>query len=121
MRLPMIANCLVPCIAQADDLPTNLLLRCQGKVIHLMSGMTPLDDNFDKTLRLKIRTIGDIRYKFLEGEGCRLDGGQIKCGLETVFPPDPIVNSTEKRHTVLTIDRETGEYHYLLETWGLRG
>jgi hypothetical protein len=64
MRWLPIALCLVSGPARADDLPKNLLLRCQGKVTHLISGVFPFDDKFDKSLRLKNGTIGDIRYRF---------------------------------------------------------
>jgi hypothetical protein len=120
MRRLAIALCLITGVARADDIPRTLLLRCQGKVTHLISGVDSLDDKVDKTLRLKDGTIGDIRCNFLEGEGCRLDSGVIKCALEAVFP-DSVLNVTEKRHTLLTLDRETGEYHYMLETWGYEG
>jgi hypothetical protein len=117
--------CLMSGVARADDLPSNLLLKCQGKVTTLWTFTTGkpeiFEKTFDKTLRLKDRTIGDIRYKFLDGERCTLEAGVIKCELNTIFPFDPIVKSTEKRHTIVTIDRETGEYHYLLETWGYEG
>jgi hypothetical protein len=125
MRRLAITLCLVSGVAQADDLPANLLLRCQGKATTFITspGNKPdvFEDTFDKTLRLKDRTIGDIRYKFLEGEDCTLEAGAIKCELDAIFPIQPFVNSTEKRHTVVTVDRETGEYHYLLETWGYEG
>jgi hypothetical protein len=122
MRRMAIAICLISGVARADELPANLLLKCQGKVTTFLTltGNKPevLEGTFDKTLRLKDRTIGDIRFRWLEGQDCRLESGVISCRLDTVFPFE---NSTEKRQTVVTVDRETGEYHYSLETWGYEG
>lgn len=116
---------LISGVAQADELPTNLLLRCQGKETTLLTfhdrKPETLQNTFDVTLRLKDRTIGDIRFNFLEGEGCTSEARLIKCALDKVFPFEPLVNSTEKRHTSVAIDRDTGEYHYSLETWGYAG
>lgn len=89
-----ITLCLIFGVARADDLPANLLLRSQGRVTTFITspGNKPdvIEDTFDKTLRLKDRKLGDIRYRFLDGEDCRLEAGVINCGLESVFRPSRV-------------------------------
>jgi hypothetical protein len=78
-------------------------------------------DPFNITLRLKDGTIGNIDRGFPDGKDCILSNGNIMCELDALVPPDPILNITEKRHAIVSIVRETGEYTYLLETWGYPG
>jgi hypothetical protein len=113
----------LPVAAQADELPKNLLLKCEGKVTVLTNPSTinVYSDPFSITLRLKDGIIGDIDHSFPDGKDCVLSNGNIMCELDRIVPADPMLNITEKRHGVVSIVRETGEYTYLLETWGYPG
>ena len=115
---------LLPMAAQADELPRNLLLKCEGKVTILSPtspGLNAYSDPFSVTLRLKDGVIGDIDHNFPDGKDCILSNGSILCELDRIVPPNSFLNITEKRHGIVSIVRETGEYTYLLETWGYPG
>jgi hypothetical protein len=123
LRVLLLAFGLSVVAAQADELPKNLLLMCEGKetVITNPPTLNLVSKPFSVTLRLKDGTIGNIDYNFPDGKDCALSNGKILCELDRVVPFDPVINSTEKRHGLVSIVRETGEYAYVLETWAYPG
>jgi hypothetical protein len=110
-------------VAQSDELPKELLLKCSGEESAFMSigGKPELHQRkFSETLHLKNNSIGNIKYNFLDGKNCELNNGIIVCGLNsTKFIST--VNATELRRTNVEIVRATGEYRYRLRTWSARG
>jgi hypothetical protein len=58
--------------------------------------------------------------KVVLGKGCSLQKGVILCELqETIYGPE--FDSTEKRHLGVSIVRETGELHQIIETRTFHG
>ena len=82
----------LPAAAQADELPKNLLLKCEGKVTVLTNPSTinVYSDPFSITLRLKDGIIGDIDHSFPDGKDCVLSNGNIMCELDRIVPADPM-------------------------------
>ncbi len=125
IRLALIISVLTSSVAaaQSDQLPNELLLRCTGKqttFIRINAKIDADQSRFDDTLRLKDRTIGNIKYNFADGQDCQLSNGIIDCKLvRTTYVSIP--NSTELRHSTVQIVRATGEYHYHLKTWSAPG
>jgi hypothetical protein len=75
---------------------------------------------FSFTLRLKDGTIGNIEYNFPEGKDCTLTNGEIQCEWNAVIPL-PELKATKKRHSTVSLMRNTGELKIFLETWGYEG
>jgi len=114
----------IPRTASADELPKELLLKCEGKsaqFLNLGTNKADFDErSFDITLRLKNGAIGDIQFNSLDGKDCVLADGEIRCELNSVrFSRE--TNSTEKRHSTVSIVRTTGELRAVLETWSFEG
>lgn len=76
------AALLFPVTVPADDLPTELLLRCDLKQTWFMNvgGKTDLlEDKLSKDFRLKNGVFGWTDLAIPIGEDCKLDGGEITC------------------------------------------
>jgi len=109
--------------ANADELPKELLLQCEGKVTAIiMLGAKPefSTATFKSTLRLKDGSIGNIEYNFLDGKDCVLVKGEVRCELNEVIYMKEL-NATERRHGTVSINRATGELRMFLETWSFDG
>jgi hypothetical protein len=116
---------LCPVVVEADELPKELLLQCNGKsMVFLMEGDRTTgmkSDTFEGLqLRLKDQTVVNTGVDVVYGKGCRLENGKIRCELnEVVYSPE--FNSTEKRHLWVSLVRETGELRLSIETWTFDG
>jgi hypothetical protein len=107
--------------AWADDLPTNLLLKCEGKVLVILNseGGRPesREDKFETMLRLEDGKLSDTGSIWLTTKDCALRNGIIHCSAKSVEPLDKIIGGSERRELKSFISRETGEYNLFLETW----
>jgi hypothetical protein len=69
--------------AYADELPKNLLLKCEGKATTLLSGdgMKPevQEDKFSATLRLKDGELADTTSIWLTMKTCELKNATVHC------------------------------------------
>jgi hypothetical protein len=110
--------------ATAEELPTNLLLKCEGKVTMLIEGLLPNESKFETTLRLRDGELSDTGSIWLTAKGCQLRNGVVRCeskavvDLKTIFPQD---KGSERRELKSFIVRDTGEYNMFLETWSFEG
>ena len=103
--------------AQADELPTNLLMKCEGKLtVFLSSQVMPDTSQFSTTLRLKNGELSDTDKLHLTTKGCELRNNIIYCEAKSVVPILTMKGSARRELTSF-IDRETGEYNLLLEEW----
>ena len=112
-------------VGGAGELPKEILLQCHGKTkMFLMEGDKTTDVKFDNfealQLRLKDRTIVNIQVNVTYGKDCNLDDGKIWCELnETIYNRE--TDSTEKRHLLTSLIKETGELNLSIETWTFHG
>jgi hypothetical protein len=104
--------------AMAEELPTNLLLKCEGKVTTLINGMLPDERKFETTLRLKDGVLSDTDTSWLTTKACELRNGIVHCESRAVVSLD---KGSERRELKSYIARETGEYNLFLETWSFEG
>jgi hypothetical protein len=113
--------------ALPDDLPKELLLRCDLTQIVLMDfgGKTEFhEDKFSKDFRLKDAQFGWVGSRIPIGTSCALVDGEIACEWSGVIPPgkdDPLGPTTQKRHSRVQLSRSTGEIVVMLETWDYAG
>lgn len=118
MMLVMLAG-LEAVSAWADDLPTNLLLKCEGKVSWIMDfvGSRPdfHDDKFETMLRLKDGELSDTRSIWLTTKGCVLRNNVIRCSAIRV-QPSTADSGSHRSELNAYISRETGEYDLFMET-----
>jgi hypothetical protein len=104
----------------ADELPSNLLMKCEGKLKVLMSGMLPSTSQFSTVLKLKDGELSDTDSIWLTTKGCELRNSIVHCEEKSVVP-STISNGSERRELKSYISRETGEYNLFLETWSFVG
>lgn len=112
-RGAILLACLWSVSAAADELPKNLLLKCEGKLTILLSkptidSLTPR--KFETTLRLKNGELADTDSMFLNTGNCELTNGVVFC------TGNPVDNGSESREIKSHINRETGEYNFFMET-----
>ena len=109
--------------ALADELPTNLLLKCEGKVsvIFTNNSLNFKDDKFDTVLRLKDGELSDTNSIWLTTKDCGLRNGVIRCPAKSVVALPTPLSGSERRELQSFITRETGEYNFYLETWSFEG
>jgi hypothetical protein len=110
-----LSACLWSVSAAADELPKNLLLKCEGKLTILLSkptidSLTPR--KFETTLRLKDGELADTDSMFLNTGNCELRNGVVFCTGKAVYLVD---NGSESREIKSYINRETGEYNFFME------
>src|SRR5262249_24345707 len=74
---------LAPC-ANADELPRNLLLKCEGKVLVLFPEMAPKHDKFESMLRLKDGELSDTAAPWLNTKHCTLQNAIVHCSDDLV-------------------------------------
>jgi hypothetical protein len=107
--------------ALAQELPSNLLLKCDGKrtiTFHPFKGIPPvIGERFQATLRLKDGELADVDSHWMTSKGCALANGIVRCTSKTVVPTE---SGSERREINSYIVRETGEYLFL-ETWSFEG
>jgi hypothetical protein len=110
--------------AGADELPKNLLLKCDGKltVISSYQGMKPdfHQDKFAITLRLRDGELADTDSVYLTTKGCELKNGIVHC-VGTAIYPSTLDAGSERREMKAYITRETGEYNFFMETESFTG
>jgi hypothetical protein len=101
--------------AWADDLPTNLLLKCEGKdsVTWKLEGSRPdfVDKKFETMLRLKDGELSDTSLSQTT-KGCALRNGIVHCSAKSVAPS--IDSGSWWREVTAYIFRETGEYNLFI-------
>jgi hypothetical protein len=117
-RAAIMLACLWSVSAAADELPKNLLLKCEGKLTILLSkptvdSLTPR--KFETILRLKDGELADTDSMFLNTGNCELKNGVVVCTGEAIYP-STIDNGSESRKMESYINRETGEYNFFKET-----
>lgn len=124
MRISMlITSLLCASSAWAQELPANVLMRCEGKLtINSTPAISGFDGEktFEATLRLQNGELSDMGSVFLTTKGCQLRNGIVACShTETV--PTGLDKTSERRHLEAYLTRETGEYHLFLETKSFEG
>jgi hypothetical protein len=104
--------------AMADELPTNLLLKCEGKVSIIITLPKPdyNESKFETMVRLKDGELSDTDTRWLTTNNCALRNGVVFCSAKLVVPIRDNKGS-ERRELESYITRETGEYDLFLETW----
>jgi hypothetical protein len=104
----------------ADELPKELLLRCEGKMNAVMD--VPKSQSrsaaFSLNLRLQDRSLIDAQTRVVEGENCVQEGGEIKCQATKLYP---LPNSVIKRHSTVVINRNTRAVTLWVESWDYAG
>ena len=106
--------------ASAEELPKNLLMKCEGRLTILGLETLPHQSKFETTLRLRDGELSDTGSMWLTTKGCQLTNGVVRCSLKTVVP-SRVDNGSERRELQSFIVRETGEYNHFLETWSFEG
>jgi hypothetical protein len=119
MRLLVVMIGLWAVSAWADDLPTNLLLRCEG-IVRWMSEFegSRLDSNegkFETMLRLKDGELSDTNAPWLTTKDCVLRNNVVRCSAKTVQPTKLPEGGSSRRELSAYISRETGEYNLFME------
>jgi len=104
--------------AAADELPKNLLLKCEGELTIVLTkptidSVTP--KKFETVLRLKDRELVDTDSMFLNTGNCELRNGVVFCTGKAIYASS-IDNGSESREMKSYINRETGEYNFFMET-----
>src|SRR5262245_31621064 len=83
--------------AWADDLPNNLVLKCEGKesIILNLDGRPPefINNKHETMLRLKDGELSDTSSQWLTIKGCVLRNGIVRCSKKSVEAHPPIVGS----------------------------
>jgi hypothetical protein len=114
----VILVCLWSASAVADELPKNLLLKCEGKLTTILNPPT-IDTitprKFETTLRLKDGELADTETIFLNTGNCELKNGVVICTGKAIYDSSTDATS-ESRVMKSHINRETGEYNFFMET-----
>src|SRR2546430_781726 len=82
--------------ALADELPKNLLMKCEGKLTIIGLEPLPLTSKFETTLKLKDGGLSDVGSIGLTTKGCELKNGVVHCTFKSVAP-STIRKGSEKR------------------------
>lgn len=127
----LIMSCVVallPPAAMADELPTELLLRCDLKQTVYMTSAAGRPDLVETKLSKDFRLKDGIFYwtglSVPVGKDCKLLDGDIACAWKGTIPlgnDPPLGVRTEKRQSSVRISRATGEIKLVLETWSYIG
>jgi len=114
--------CCLPAFAAAQELPKNLLLKCEGKVSSNITG-TFTDRKFESNIKLQDGVLSNTDNVWLTTKGCQMKNSIISCQSELVVPTDipGISSGSERRRLKAFLNRETGEYNLFLETWSYEG
>ena len=104
----------------ADELPNELLLRCEGNMSAVLDSPTPQtrSSGFTINLRLKDRSIVDVQTGVVEGAECIQQNGEIRCEVTKLYP---LPNSVIKRFSTVFINRNTRELTLWVESWDYQG
>lgn len=117
LRVAMI-TLLLSASAVADELPKNLLLKCEGKLTIIVKNPTidtVTPKKFETTLRLKDGELADTDSFYLNTKNCELRNGVVVCTGSAVYA-STIDGGSEGRVMKSYITRETGEYNFFMET-----
>jgi hypothetical protein len=122
-RAAILIACIWSASSAADELPKKLLLKCEGTLTVILSkptidSMTPR--KFETTLRLVDGELVDTGSMFLNTGNCTLRSGVVACTGKAVYP-STLDGGSEARTMESYIDRDTGEYNFLMETMGYTG
>ncbi|QOG22246.1 MULTISPECIES: hypothetical protein [Bradyrhizobium] len=114
----VILVCFSTVCALADELPKNLLLKCEGKLTIILSkptieSLSP--KTFSTTLSLREGELADNGSAFLNTGNCELKNGVVICTGKAVYP-STIDAGSESRVMKSYINQETGEYSFFMET-----
>lgn len=105
--------------AYADELPKNLLLKCEGKATTVLSGegvKTDVhEDNFSATLRLKDGELADTSSIWHTMKACELKNATVHC-MGTAIYPSELDGGSERREMQAFVVRDTGEYNFFMDT-----
>src|SRR4051812_36822299 len=105
---------------EAEDLPKELILQCDGKSSAVMD--VPRSESRNGTFRLNLHlkdgSISDTATNVVEGTGCVQDKGEIKCETTKQYP---FPNSVLKRFSTVVINRNTREVTLWVESWEYQG
>ena len=103
-----------------QELPKEMLLQCEGKMNAVLDGPRSESraSSFRLTLLLKDGSVTDTGTGVVEGTGCVLDRGEIKCELTRLYP---LPNSVIKRFSTVVLNRNTRELTLWLESWDYQG
>ncbi|HEY7298013.1 MAG TPA: hypothetical protein VH684_08765 [Xanthobacteraceae bacterium] len=106
--------------AAADELPNELLLRCEGNMNAVLDSPTAQtrSTGFSIILRLKNRSVVDDQTGVVEGAECVQQNGEIRCEVTKVYP---LPNSIVKRFSTVFINRNTRELTLWVESWDYPG
>jgi len=104
----------------ADELPKELLLRCEGTMNAVMDVPAPQSRTAPLVLNLRLKdgSVTDAQTGVIEGEECVQDKGEIKCEVTRLYP---LPNSIIKRYSSVMINRNTREFTLWLESWDYQG
>src|ERR1700731_1762865 len=104
-------------IAHADDLPSELLLQCDGTVKSIITGKNPNIDSSTfskKIIRIKDRVVS-VAVNPVLTKNCALSGTSVSCDYQySKF--DPKLNLTSKVRNRLLLSRTTGELNVWLQS-----
>jgi hypothetical protein len=122
-RVAALLGCLWSVSAAADELPNNLVLKCEGKLTIILSkptidSLTPR--KFETILRLKDGELADTDSMYLNTGNCELRNGVVVCTGKAIYP-STIDSGSESREMKSYINRETGEYNFFMETISYTG
>lgn len=109
--------------ANADDFVRNLVLRCEGKSEIYMpniKGHEYSESTFRVTLFFKDGVVRD-QHHILQGKDCSLSGGKVRCESTEIVKLRLPLTGAEKRHSVLLLDRNSGDLRLFLDTWIIQG
>src|SRR5437868_2328650 len=70
--------------AIAQELPKNLLLKCEGKITAISSIIPSHVSKFETILKLEDGELFDTNSRWLTTKGCTLTNGMIRCQLKEV-------------------------------------
>jgi hypothetical protein len=103
----------------ADELPKNLLLKCEGKATTILSGdgIKPEvhEDSFSITLRLKDGELADTNSIWHTMKTCGMKNVTVHCTGTAIYPSD-LDGGSEHREMQAFVARDTGEYNFFMDT-----
>lgn len=120
LRLALMAQLMLLPAFAADELPTDLLLHCEGSMNAVMDlpSAQSRSATFRLILHLKDGLITDTQTGVIEGEACVQNNGEIRC---EVIKHYPRANSMIKRHSSVVLNRGTREITLWVESWDYQG
>jgi hypothetical protein len=103
--------------ASAQELPTNLVLSCEGRETSSMSGMSlPHEQKFKSQLKIQEGDLVDINAPWMTVKNCKLADGVVRCESQRVVN-ELAIGGSELRKLKASIVRATGEFRLFLRTF----